>query len=93
MLVAGIAGNAAIAGICVIASNWEGTGLSGGGISASFQGSRYGGDDASSEHSLAVAIAGIASNRAIAGNSASGQPVVDEDVGVLEPDHDGPADF
>ena len=63
--------------------------LSGGGISASLRGSRWSGVPASSEHSLAAAIASIASNRAIAGNSgAPGQPAADEDVGVLEPDDD-----
>ena len=92
MLVAGIAGNAAIAGNCVIASSQEETGLSGEGGSAPLQGSRWVGAPASSERPLA-AIAGIASNRAIAGNSTSGQPVADEDVGMLEPDRDGPADF
>ena len=49
---------------------------------------------ASSECSLATAIAGNDGNSAIAGNrGATGQPVADEDVGVLDPDHDGPADF
>ena len=89
-----IAGIAVIAGNCVIASSQEETGLSGGCISAPLQGSRQGGDDASSEHSLAAAIAGIASNSAIAGNSGvSGEPAADEHVGVLEPDDDAAADF
>ena len=79
MLVAGIAGfagNAAIAGICVIASSSEGTGLSGGGGSASLRGSRWVGASASSERPLA-AIAIIAGNSAIAGNDgAVSEPVL-----------------
>ena len=52
------------------------------------------GDHASSDLSFAAAIAGITGNSAIAGNSgASGQPAADEDVSVLDPDDDWPADF
>ena len=76
MLVAGIAsfaGNAAIAGICGIASNWEGTGLLGGGGCASLRGSRWVGAPASSERPLAA----IAGNSAIAGNDgAVSEPVL-----------------
>ena len=70
MLVAGIAG---FAGICVIASNWEGTGLLGGGGCASLRGSRWVGAPASSERPLAA----IAGNSAIAGNDgAVSEPVL-----------------
>ena len=76
MLVAGIAGfagNAAIAGIYVIASNWEETGLLGGGGCASLRGSRWVGAPASSERPLAA----IAGNSAIAGNDgAVSEPVL-----------------
>ena len=88
-MVAVIAGLAGIAVIAGIASKQGEADPSGGGISASLRGSWWSGVPASSEHSLAAAIASIASNRAIAGNSgAPGQPAADEDVGVLEPDDD-----
>ena len=93
-VIASLTGNAAIGGNSGNASNQGETDLSGGGVSASLRGSRWNGAPISSKRSLAAAIAGIASNRAIAGNSgASGQPVADEDVSVLEPDPDGPTDF
>ena len=88
-VVAVIAGSAGIAVIAGNASKQGETDLSGAGASASLQGSRWSGVSASSEHSPAAAIAGIASNSAIAGNSgAPGQPAAGEHVGVLEPDDD-----
>ena len=88
---------AVIAGIAVIAGNASKQGetdLSGAGTSASLQGSRWSGVPASSKYSPAAAIAGIASNSAIAGNSGvSGEPAAGEHVGVLKPDDDAAADF
>ena len=60
---------AVIAVIAGIASKQGETDLSGAGTSASLQSSRWSGVSASSKYSPAAAIAGIASNSAIAGNN------------------------
>ena len=75
-VIASLTGIAAIAGNSGNASNQGETDLSGGGVSASLRGSRWNGAPISSKRSLAAAIAGIASNSAIAGNDdAAGEPV------------------